>query len=201
MPAMNYAKAYAAGWRSRKSDYHPNSQAAWEQHLPNAGTLDAHIIRVLNAAGPEGLISHEVAERLNRPIQSVTGNMRHLKRRGLVLETDRTRLTPSRRKAQVLVVAWHAERPPAAPAAPAAPRYAVQDDMTAIQCRDVTITDEQQRLDEIAEIIREGDRRLLHRDGPISGFPPEIKLSEWKRMYALATGEEQYEDGNGNQDN
>jgi hypothetical protein len=66
----------------------------------------------------------------------------------------------------------------------------VQADMVRARAKDVTTLTESERLAEIAEIIEEGDRRLMHIDGPIGGMPPEITLDEWRRIYVLATGKD-----------
>ena len=47
------------------------------------------------------------------------------------------------------------------------------------------------RLDGISEIIEEGDRRLQFRDGECGGLPPEITLDEWRKMYLLASSQDE----------
>ena len=88
-------------------EYQHTSREAWlsMQGKPNI-SLDAKIILALDAAGKAGLICEEIENTIERTHQAVSGNLRHLVERGVVLQTDQRGKTSSGRSAIKWVCCW-----------------------------------------------------------------------------------------------
>lgn len=87
--------------------YRDTSREAWESFLPVSAALDRAIMAALDVmGGSEGLTCQEIEGLIERSHQAVSGNLRHLVERGLVLDSGRHGKTDSGRKA----IKWVARR-------------------------------------------------------------------------------------------
>ncbi len=86
---------------------HPNSRAAFLSMLPHLTDLNRAIVECLlheRATIGGGLTCDEIEQIINRSHQSTSAALRALKKRGIVVETDRKRPTRSGRNAQVVAL-------------------------------------------------------------------------------------------------
>jgi Fic family protein len=79
-------------------NYADTSREAWRSFLPVSHTLDDMIIAALKAF-PEGLVCDEIEKIIERSHQAVSGNLRHLVERGVVVNTGAKGRTSSGRSA------------------------------------------------------------------------------------------------------
>jgi len=69
------------------------SRDAYEAIQPRLGSRQLEVLRSLRRMGPGGATREEIADDINRPIQSVCGRVHELVALGLVEETEDRRLT------------------------------------------------------------------------------------------------------------
>jgi predicted transcriptional regulator len=81
-------------------NYQETSRMAWRDFVKHTDSLDGLILQTLEAAGEEGMTCDKIEEMINRSHQAVSGNLRHLVERGLVIATGQKGLTRSRRSAK-----------------------------------------------------------------------------------------------------
>jgi hypothetical protein len=88
----------------KRPAYKHTSREAYRTFTPASGSLDATILRVIEAAGAPGIICEHIEQQLGRSHQAVSGNLRHVVERGLVKHNGKFDLTKSRRKAMCWVL-------------------------------------------------------------------------------------------------
>lgn len=80
-------------------DYRETSREAWESFLPLSAVLDRLIMGCLDLAGPGGLTCDAIELDLGRSHQAVSGNLRHLVEKRLVVESGHYGKTRTGRRA------------------------------------------------------------------------------------------------------
>jgi len=93
--------------------YRETSREAWESFLPVSALLDRAIMAALDAAGHRGLTCQEVERAIGRSHQAVSGNLRHLVEKGLVLHSGEYGQTDSGRRAILWIALKHRATKPA----------------------------------------------------------------------------------------
>lgn len=84
--------------RPRKRRVHPNSIAAVKQVNPSQ---EKRIADFLATRGANGATTHEIAEALEMPVQSVSPAITHLREQGKARDSKRNRKSPHGRAASV----------------------------------------------------------------------------------------------------
>lgn len=95
--------------------YRHTSGAAWDSFLPYSADLDRQIMTALDLHEPVGLTCQGIEDHTGRIHQAVSGNLRHLVERGLVVPTNTYGVTRSGRNAIIWRIAppssWGLPRP------------------------------------------------------------------------------------------
>ena len=93
-------------------EYQETSRLAWREFLPHTAKLDRLIMGCLEESGRWGRTCSEVETILQRKHESVSGNLRHLVRRGLVFKSGRFGKSDIGNKANLWVIARFHEGDP-----------------------------------------------------------------------------------------